>query len=174
MYSLIVDPTLQTLQKAYTFDFLREILLLAHVSVCPPRRKHQLVDICAITQRFDNKYFDYDVIERGYHSYRNDDLLDFLFEEKYKAGTGDDNDNYVGFWCDLFLNCPEYKELSRLAILILTIAPDTCECERGFSTMNFVKNELRTAMTKTTLNACMAVGLEQRSVDNFPFSLILH
>ena len=64
------------------------------------------------------------------------------------------------FWCDLFLYFPEYKELSRLAILVLTIATVTwCECERGFSTMNFVKNELRTAMTNTTLNACMAVGM---------------
>lgn len=114
----------------------RNFIAGTYVFVCPPRRKHQLVDIRSITQRFDNKYFDHDAIERGYHSYRNDDLLDFLFEEKYKAGTGDDNDDYVGFWCDLFLNCPEYKELSRLAILILTIAPDICECEREFSTMN--------------------------------------
>ena len=36
----------------------------------------------------------HDAIERGYHSYRNDDLLDFLFEE---AGAGDQSDDYVGF-----------------------------------------------------------------------------
>ena len=33
--------------------------------------------------------------------------------------------------------------------------------------------ELRTAMTNTTLNACMAVGLDQRNVDNFPFNSLL-
>lgn len=141
--------------------------------VCPPRRKYQIVNIHSIVQRFDNNYFDHDAIERGYHSYRNDDLLDYLFQEKYKSAN-EESDNYVGFWSDLHSNFPEYKELSKLAILVLTIAPDTCKCERGFSTMNFVKNELRTAMTNATLNACMAVGLEQRHINEFPFSSILH
>ena len=58
-------------------------------------------------------------------------------------------------------------------MLVMTITPDTCECERGFSCMNYVKNELRTAMTNTTLNGCMAVGLDQRNVDNFPFNSLL-
>lgn len=147
------------------------------VSTCnflsPPRRKHQIVNIQALIERFDNHYFDHDAIERGYHSYRNDDLLDFLYEDKYSANTNGDSDNIVGFWCELYCNFPEYKELSKLAILIMTITPDTCECERGFSTMNFVKNELRTAMTTETLNACMAVGLEERSMDDFPFFCLL-
>ena len=60
-----------------------------------------------------------------------------------------------------------------LAILIMTITPNTCDCEHGFSCMNYVKNELRTAMTETTLNACMAVGLEKRSVKDFPFVQLL-
>ena len=28
---------------------------------------------------FDNNYFVHYMIDRGYHAYRNDDLLDFLF-----------------------------------------------------------------------------------------------
>ena len=32
--------------------------------------------------------------------------------------------------------------------------------------MKCVKNKLCTAMTETTLNACMAVGLEKRSLNN--------
>ena len=79
----------------------------------------------------------------------------------------------VGFWHDLYQNFPEYKELAKLAILLMTITPDTCECERGFSVMNYVKNKLRTAMTETNLNACMAVGLEKRSLNNFPFHKLL-
>ena len=128
--------------------------------ISPPHRKHQIIDMQAIVDRFDNKYFDYNAVERAYHSYRNDDLIDILYEDKYKlALSGDTTGDLVGFWCDLYQNFPEYKELSKLAILIMTITPNTCDCERGFSCMNYVKNELRTAMTETTLNACMAVGL---------------
>ena len=140
----------------------------------PPRRKHQIVNVQAVIERFDNKYFDFDAVERGYHSYRNDDLLDYLYDEKYRKESGGEAvDNVVGFWCDLYQNFPEYKELAKLAILLLTLTPDTCECERGFSVMNHVKNELRTAMTDTTLNACMAVGLEKRSLNDFPFLKLL-
>ena len=145
--------------------------------ISPLRRKHQIVDIQAIVNQFDNNYFDYNAVERGYHSYRNDDLLDFLYEVKYKlahTAEGDVTDDIVGFWCDLYQNFPEYKELSKLAILIMTITPDTCECERGLSSMNYVKNELRTAMSEKTLNACMAVGLEKRSVNDFPFVELLN
>ena len=55
----------------------------------------------------------------------------------------------------------------------MTITPDTCECECGFSCMNYVKNELHTPMTNSTLNPYMTVGLEQRIVDNFPFENLL-
>ena len=33
-------------------------------------------------------YFDYDAVERGYHSYRHDDLLDYLYDEKYSKESG--------------------------------------------------------------------------------------
>lgn len=61
-------------------------------------------------------------------------------------------DDLVGFWCDLYRNLQEYKELSKLAVVIMTITPNTYEFERGFICMNYVKNELHTAMTNTTLN----------------------
>ena len=127
--------------------------------ISPPCRKHQIIDMQAIVDRFDNNYFDYNAVERAYHSYRNDDLLDILYEDKYKlAFSGDTTGDLVGFWYDLYQNFHEYKELSKLAILIMTITPNTCDCERGFSCMNYVKNELRTAMTETTLNTSMTVG----------------
>ena len=143
----------------------------------PPRRKHQIISIQAVLERFDNKFFDFNAEERGYHSYRNVDLLDYLYEEKYheqhSSSGGESGGNVVGFRCDLYQNFPDYRELAKLAILLMTITPDTCECERGFSVMNYVKNELRTAMTETTLNACMAVGLEKRSLNQFPFVKLL-
>ena len=95
--------------------------------ISPLRRKHQIVDIQAIVNRFENNYFDYNAVERGYHSYRNDDLLDFLYEDKCKlahSAEGDITDDIVGFWCDLYQNFLEYKELSKLAILIMTITPN--------------------------------------------------
>ena len=116
---------------------------------CP--RKHQIIDMQAAVERFDNNYFDFNAVKRGYHSYRKDDLLDYLYEEKYKepCSGGEVTENVVGFWSDLYQNFPEYKDIAKLALLLMAITPDTCEGERGFSVMNHVKNELRTAMTRT-------------------------
>ena len=61
------------------------------------RRKHQLIDINEIIDRFDNNYFDHNRIERGYHAYRNDDLLDFLFEDKCKAKNEKQTGDSFGF-----------------------------------------------------------------------------
>ena len=140
---------------------------------CP--RKHQIIDMQAAVERFDNNYFDFNAVKRGYHSYRKDDLLHYLYEEKYKepCSGGEVTENVVGFWSDLYQNFPEYKDIAKLALLLMAITSDTCECERGFSVMNHVKNELRTAMTDTTLNACMTVGLEKRPVEDFPFHKLL-
>ena len=35
----------------------------------------------------------------------------------------------------------EYKELASLAMLLLSISPTSVICERGFSVMNYVKNQ---------------------------------
>ena len=73
-----------------------------------PHRKHQIVDMQAVIEQCDNNYFDFNAVERGYHSYRNDDLLDYLYEEKYqkKSSTSGDEvaENVVGFWRDLYQN----------------------------------------------------------------------
>jgi hypothetical protein len=97
----------------------------------PTRRKNRVIDIRSLLARFDNHYFDCDVVERSYHEYRNDEL-DYLFEDSYKDAdetNGEKVDDVVGFWCDLYQNFDDYKELSKLAILIMTLTPDTCECE---------------------------------------------
>ena len=41
----------------------------------------------------------------------------------------------------------EYSELAKLALLLLSISPDSVACERGFSCMNFIKNEYRSRLT---------------------------
>ena len=63
--------------------------------------------------------------------YRNDDLLVYLFEETYKSRrltSKRPEDDLVGFWRDINDNYPDYKKLSKLAILLMTLTPDTCEC----------------------------------------------
>ena len=127
-----------------------------------PRRLRQTgSNIASVIDRFNNDFFDSGLICQQYTRFRNDDDLGFIFEE---------NDNDItSFWCDIYCNFSEYKELSKLSILILTLSPNTCDCERGFSTLNYVKNEYRSKLTNQNLNACMAVGLEERSVSSFPF-----
>ena len=71
----------------------------------------------------------------------------------------------VKFWCHLYKNEEdEYKELSSLALLLLSISPTSVLCERGFSTMNYIKNNYRSVMVQDNLNACLAIGLNHKNL----------
>ena len=51
--------------------------------------------------------------------------------------------------------------------LLITLSPSTAKCERGFSTMNQLKNSTRTLMNQDTLTALMRVQSSNLSVTNF-------
>ena len=61
-----------------------------------------------------------------------------------------------------------------LCILLLTIhaliQPDVCDMERGFSVMNYIKNQHGTQLTQQHLNVAVAVAMDNRSVTDFPFN----
>ena len=88
--------------------------------------------------------------------------LAFVFE-------GASNSDPVVFFLKLY-NEEEYNELARLALLIYAISPDSVACERGFSSMNYIKNQHRTRLTQEKLNACMALSMDTRTVDDFPYA----
>ena len=73
----------------------------------------------------------------------------------------------VKFWCELF-DGDEYKELASLGLLLLSISPTSVICERGFSVMNYVKNQYRSVLT----HACMVISMTNQTVTNFPFFVI--
>ena len=134
-----------------------------YCSFVDPTRRRQLHQLHPVVERFNkNKLFDADACLQQACRYRHDDLLDFVFYEE-------NSKNPIAFWCDLYKNHEEYKELSLLSLLILTLSPDSCECERGFSTLTHVKNDLRSCLSYNNLNSSMAVALEERSVFEFPF-----
>ena len=103
--------------------------------------------------------FDCNVLSSQHRLYVNDTTLHFQYEL-----CGED---YIKFWCKLYMD-DEFQQLARLALLLLTISPTSVICERGFSVMNYVKNEFRSLLTQTNLNACMAIALTNYSVDTFP------
>ena len=51
--------------------------------------------------------------------------------------------------------------------LLITLSPSTAKCERGFSTMNQLKNSTCTSMSQDTLMALMRVGSANLNVTNF-------
>ena len=89
--------------------------------------------------------------------YENDSSLDFSYELCQK--------NKVTFWCELY-ESDDYKDLAKLAILLLTVSPSSVICERGFSSMNYIKNEFRSVLSQENLNACMSIA----HTWYFPFS----
>ena len=82
------------------------------------------------------------------------------------------NEDTVKFWCELF-NGDEYEELASLSLLLLSISPTSVICERGFSVMNYVKNQYRSVLTQDNLNACMAISMTNQTVTDFPFNSFL-
>ena len=77
------------------------------------------------------------------------------------------------FWCQLYKE-EDYKELASLAFKLLVISPTSIIYERGFSVMNYVKNEFRSLLTQTNLNACIAVAMTEETVETFPFLSLLN
>ena len=51
--------------------------------------------------------------------------------------------------------------------LLITLSPSTAKCKRGFSTMNQLKNSMRTLMNQDTFTALMRVRSSNLSVTNF-------
>ena len=108
--------------------------------------------------------FDCSVLSSQYRLYENDVTISFQYELCGK--------DHIKFWCELYMG-EEYKELASLALLLLVISPTSVICERGFSVMNYVKSEYRSALTHQNLNAAMSIAMTAYTVDTFPFSQLL-
>ena len=99
------------------------------------RREHICCNLKAVLDRFDNNFLDRASVLQEYA--RNDQTLDALLE----IDASDVPVTPCRFWCQLY-KIGQYKELAKLAVLVMTLTPDTVECERGFSCMNYIKNEI--------------------------------
>lgn len=66
---------------------------------------------------------------------------------------------------NLLMSPPE--DCLVLVDLLLTLSPSTAKCERGFSTMNQLKNTTRTMMNQGTLTSLMRVRCSDRNMANF-------
>ena len=105
----------------------------------PLKRNFQKADIKQVLQMVDSgSWFNVDKLERQYKSYLFDGSLDFLFTDTCDR-------DITRFFLTL-VQQEEFSELARLALLLLTVSPDSVACERGFSVMNYVKNEYRTSL----------------------------
>ena len=134
----------------------------------PAVRKLQEPDLLALSSKFKTDYdpfqFNHDVLAYQMKMYQNDSTIDF----QYQLAEND----LVKFWSELHKE-EDYKELSSLALLLLVISPTSVVCERGFSVMNYVKNEFRAVLTQENLNACMSLAMTEHTIDSFPFSQLL-
>lgn len=61
----------------------------------------------------------------------------------------------------------DVKDCIVLIDLLVTLSPSTAKCERGFSTMNQLKNSMRTLMNQDTLTALMTVQSSNLNVIYF-------
>ena len=162
-HGLLLETTRDLLVRFPELDFV-----VQHLRFVDPRRRERICcNLEAVLDHFDNNFLNRASVLQDYALFRNDDTLDALLEES----PGQDPVTPCKFWCQLY-KIGSYKELAKLAILVMTLAPDTVECERGFSCMNYIKNELRSNLTQANLNAAIAIGSEIRTVTEFPIEKV--
>ena len=164
MYSYLVMLGKTIEQRFPELDFMTKQLCFTD----PPQRKLHQCDTSIVIDKFSNDQgveFCKTIVHKQYRTYCHDTTLDFLYNVTCSS-------NPVAFFVKLY-NEEEYSELARLALLIHAISPDSVACERGFSTMNFIKNQYRSRLTQDKLNACMALAMDTRDVVNFPYYKLL-
>lgn len=140
--------------------------IIDNTSFLDPSLRHlHKVNIPALVDRFntDTDPFNFNVsaISTQYTMYCNDSSLDISYELCQK--------NQVTFWCELYDESDDYNDLAKLAILLLSVSPSSVICERGFSSMNYIKNEFRSVLSQENLNACMSIALCKHTPNTFPF-----
>lgn len=70
-------------------------------------------------------------------------------------------------------NMENLSEFFKLAQIYACIPPSSCECERDFSLMNYIKDERRNRIKEKKLNICMKVKKSKYTLDNLPVGYIL-
>jgi hypothetical protein len=85
----------------------------------------------------------------------------------------DKNTTTESFWSGMYKHSGTYKELSVVAILILSTFPSTVMCVTSFSALHFIKNKYRNKLTNDNLEATLRLALQERSVIEFPFGKVL-
>ena len=162
MFSYVHTVGMALQQRYPDIDFILQHCAFLDVT----RRKFTPCDIGKVVDKFSNDHVNRSLCIRQYSTFVNDSTLDFVFECTCKK-------NAAMFFIHLYNEAEEYTELAKLALLLLTISPDSVACERGFSSMNFIKNEYRSRLTSENLNACMALAQDTRSVHDFPYKPVL-
>ena len=157
-----------TIGRAFLKRFPEADFVLKHCQFLEPERRSVRCDksIPTVVERFNNGFFDEMEVLRSYKLYRLDDSVDDLLKSDEVDG------NVVKFWCKMEKR-KEFQPFARLCILLLTVQPDTCDLERGFSVMNMVKNEYRTRLTQDNLNAAVAIAMEERATSEMCFTRCL-
>ena len=62
-----------------------------------------------------------------------------------------------------------FPELAKLAAAALVVPMSTADCERGFSSMNRIKTELRNSLKTETLDYLMRISIEGKEREHFNF-----
>ena len=139
-------------------DFILQHCAFLDVS----RHKFIPCDIGKTVDKFSNDYVNQSMRVGQYSTFINDSTLDFVFECMCKK----DKAMFEG---------EEYSKLPNLALLLQSksTSPDNVACERGYSCMNFIKNEYWSRWISENLNALIVLAQENQSVDDIPYKPVV-
>ena len=77
----------------------------------------------------------------------------------------------IDFWILIYeLYNQKYSNLCKLVMIKLLMPMTTVSCERGFSALNFVKNEYRSRLSEDNLDKALRIAIEGPALENFDFA----
>ena len=152
-----------TIGRSFLRRFPEAGFVLNNCSFMDPERRTMKLDKCvaAVVKRFKDCVPDERSVMRSYKLYQLDDSLDILYRNECDKDP-------VNFFCKVH-GMRELAPFAEVCITLLTVQPDVCDLERGFSHMNKIKNQYRACMTQEHLNAAVGISHDERSVFSFPF-----
>ena len=95
--------------------------------------------------------YDETLVINQYYKYRVDKVLDMVYVEECKESA-------VAFFSHLYNNYSEYSEFAKLCIHLLTISPDSVECERAISNLNTLKKQISYMLDPQAPTGCPTSG----------------
>ncbi|CAM2112985.1 unnamed protein product [Caretta caretta] len=154
-------------EQAFKARFPEKDLVKCMLYLDPCNQKPPFSEIQKLSAKF-TKHIDSSKVEMEYTLYCKDDAVKTLFNSN-RCGS-----HVIKLWCLLLKSSEsDLSDLERFSLLLLTLSPDTCCCERRFSHMNSIKTSTRNHFENCWVDACLRIATSRTSTKDFDLAAVV-